>query len=176
MKFFHCIFCILVLVFIFSFLVKFSQKKWNYIQEGNTDCQTTTKIETYDSDKTNFCTGLSLQKVFMIDCSDDIYPSEYTGDGVCPGRHLHTIYDINSNETTFDLYDATNNKITKDELIDYKGDIQVDIQDGNGEKITMDAVTLSSGTTTNCGLRWQIPINESGSHACNFYFGINETD
>ena len=105
-----------------------------------------------------------------------IYPSNYTGDGVCPGRHLHTIYDINSNETSFDLYDATNNKITKDELIDYKGDIQLDIHDGNGEKVTMDHVTLSSGTTTNCGLRWQIPINESGSHACNFYFGINETD
>ena len=44
MKFIHCVFCILVLIFIFSFLMKFSQKKWNYIQEENTDCQRTSDI------------------------------------------------------------------------------------------------------------------------------------
>jgi hypothetical protein len=174
MKFFHCVFCIFVLIFIFSVLVKFSQKKWNYIQEGNTDCQTTSKIETYDSNKSDFCNSLELQKVFIVDCSDDIYPSQYEGD--CPGRQVRRIYDADTNQSYFDLYDESGVAINKNTLIDYKGEIGIDIQDGNGTEVRMDDVALSSGTKTDCGLRWQIPINESNTHACNFYFGINETD
>ena len=73
MKFIHCIFCILVLVFIFSFLVKFSQKKWNYIQEGNTDCQTTSYFETAVSDHEDYCNDLSLQNVHIKNGTSTIY-------------------------------------------------------------------------------------------------------
>ena len=181
MKFIHCIFCILVLVFIFSFLVKFSQKKWNYIQEGNTDCQTTSYFETAVSDHEDYCNDLSLQNVHIKNGTSTIY-----------------LYSTDKNINTtgfFDLTDANGNNITGETLGSYTGDIGFDILDTtfehddfpNGINIAgMDDISVNSGIKTDCGLKWILPVhkriydfeNETSEDvsACNFYFGINETD
>jgi hypothetical protein len=138
-------------------------------------CSTNSSFNPLTDQDIEFCTNLRLDKVFIVDCNISNYngyPQDFIGEEDeedCPGRRVTDIYKPNAVQP-FNLQDRNNNNIHFDQLLNYRGDIGIDIFDQHGNNIRMDDIYLSAGVATECGYQWTVPIQGN----CNFIFNINK--